>query len=380
MLRRMLIMLGVVAVIVAVLAGSKYLSITQQIAMFSAPRPPVSVNATQAEERDWQSRLAAIGTLRAIQGVTLTAEVSGTVSAVQFVSGEKIKVGQPVVQLESDVEQATLRTAEADLGLAQVEYERGKSLVGRQAISKSEYDRLAAQLNRSTATVAQLKASLDKKRILAPFSGTIGIRQVDVGDYVSPGTEIVTLQDLSTLQVDFFLPEQDFPLLKRGQKVVVRVAAYPGQSFDAQIDAISPRVDNQTRNLLVRASMANPDGKLLPGMFANLEVQLPDSAPRVVVPETAVAFTLYGNSVYVVVPQKKKTDDKDADVASASQTKVTESSQKKLEVERRFVKTGERREGSVVILEGLKAGEQVVTSGQLKLDNGTAVAIVPDKP
>ncbi|MDH1009664.1 efflux RND transporter periplasmic adaptor subunit [Pseudomonas nicosulfuronedens] len=378
MLRRMLIMLGVVAVIVAVLAGSKYLSIKKQIAMFSAPRPPVSVNATLAEQRDWQSRLAAIGTLRAIQGVTLTAEVSGTVSAVQFVSGEKVKIGQPVVQLESDVEQATLRTAEADLGLAQVEYERGKSLVGRQAISKSEYDRLAAQLNRSTATVAQLKASLDKKRILAPFSGTIGIRQVDVGDYVSPGTEIVTLQDLSTLQVDFFLPEQDFPLLKRGQKVVVRVAAYPGQSFDAQIDAISPRVDNQTRNLLVRASMANPDGKLLPGMFANLEVQLPDSAPRVIVPETAVAFTLYGNSVYVVVPQKKKADDKDADVASTSQTQVTESSQRKLEVERRFVKTGERREGSVVILEGLKAGEEVVTSGQLKLDNGTAVAIVKD--
>jgi len=376
MLRRMLIMLGVVAVIVAVLAGSKYLSITKQIAMFSAPRPPVSVNAAHAEERDWQSRLAAIGTLRAIQGVTLTAEVSGTVSAVQFVSGEKVKVGQPVVQLESDVEQATLRTAEADLGLAQVEYERGKSLVGRQAISKSEYDRLAAQLNRSTATVAQLKASLDKKRILAPFSGTIGIRQVDVGDYVSPGTEIVTLQDLSTLQVDFFLPEQDFPLLKRGQKVVVRVAAYPGQSFDAQIDAISPRVDNQTRNLLVRASMANPDGKLLPGMFANLEVQLPDSAPRVVVPETAVAFTLYGNSVYVVVPHKPKDGEKADTAGKAEEAKAGDAP--KLDVERRFVKTGERREGNVVILEGLKAGEEVVTSGQLKLDNGTAVAIVKD--
>ncbi|MFJ3054216.1 efflux RND transporter periplasmic adaptor subunit [Pseudomonas nitroreducens] len=376
MLRRMLIMLGVVAVIVAVLAGSKYLSITKQIAMFSAPRPPVSVNATLAEERDWQSRLAAIGTLRAIQGVTLTAEVSGTVSAVQFVSGEKVKVGQPVVQLESDVEQATLRTAEADLGLAQVEYERGKSLVGRQAISKSEYDRLAAQLNRSTATVAQLKAALAKKRILAPFSGTIGIRQVDVGDYVSPGTEIVTLQDLSTLQVDFFLPEQDFPLLKRGQKVVVRVAAYPGQSFDAQIDAISPRVDNQTRNLLVRASMANPEGKLLPGMFANLEVQLPDSAPRVVVPETAVAFTLYGNSVYVVVPHKPKDGEKADTAEKAEEAKAGDAP--KLEVERRFVKTGERREGNVVILEGLKAGEEVVTSGQLKLDNGTAVAIVKD--
>lgn len=378
MLRRMLIMLGVVAVIVTVLAGSKYLSIKQQIAMFSAPRPPVNVTATNAEKRDWQSRLPAIGTLRAIQGVTVTAEVSGIVRNILFVSGDKVKQNQPIVQLENDVEEATLRTAEADLGLAQVEYERGKSLVGRQAISKSEYDRLAAQLNRSTATVAQLRAALAKKRILAPFDGTIGIRRVDVGDYVSPGTEIVTLQDLSTLLIDFFLPEQDFPLLKPGQAVTVRVAAYPEQSFEALIEAISPRVDNETRNLLVRASMANPDGKLLPGMFANLEVQLPDSAPRVVVPETAVAFTLYGNSVYVVVPQKKKADDKDTDVASTSQTKATPSSEKKLEVERRFVKTGERREGNVVILEGLKPGEQVVTSGQLKLDNGTAVAIVKD--
>lgn len=378
MLRRMLIMLGVVAVIVTVLAGSKYLSIKQQIAMFSAPRPPVNVTATNAEQRDWQSRLPAIGTLRAIQGVTVTAEVSGIVRNILFVSGDKVKQSQPIVQLENDVEEATLRTAEADLGLAQVEYERGKSLVGRQAISKSEYDRLAAQLNRSTATVAQLRAALAKKRILAPFDGTIGIRRVDVGDYVSPGTEIVTLQDLSTLLIDFFLPEQDFPLLKPGQAVTVRVAAYPEQSFEARIEAISPRVDNETRNLLVRASMANPDGKLLPGMFANLEVQLPDSAPRIVVPETAVAFTLYGNSVYVVVPQKQKADDKDADVASTSQTKATPSSEKKLEVERRFVKTGERREGNVVILEGLKPGEQVVTSGQLKLDNGTAVAIVKD--
>lgn len=368
MLRRMLLMLGVVAVIVAVLAGSKYLSIQKQIAMFSAPRPPVSVTATDAVQRDWQSRLPAIGTLRAVQGVTVTAEVSGIVRSILFVSGDKVKRDQPILQMDDDVEQATLRSAEADLGLAKVEYERGRNLIDRQAISRSDYDRLAAQLNRSTATVAQLRAALAKKRILAPFDGTAGIRRVDVGDYVSPGTEIVTLQDLSTLLVDFFLPEQDFPLLKTGQAVSVRVAAYPGQSFEARIEAISPRVDNETRNLLVRASMANPDGKLLPGMFANLEVQLPDSAPRIVVPETAVAFTLYGNSVYVVGPQK----DKDG------KAKTDDKGQPALAVERRYVKTGERREGNVVIIEGLKAGEQVVTSGQLKLDSGTPVAIVPD--
>lgn len=368
MLRRMLIMLGVVAVIVAALAGIKYLSIKKQIAQFSAPRPPVSVTAVDAEQREWQSRLPAIGTLRANQGVTLTAEVSGTVRDLLFTSGQKVRAGQPIVQMDNDVETATLHTAEADQGLAQVEFERGRSLVGRQAISKSEYDRLAAQLARSSATVAQLKALLAKKRILAPFDGTIGIRQVDVGDYLSPGNPIATLQDLSTLLVDFFLPEQDFPLLRTGQRITVRVAAYPQQQFEGRIEAISPRVDNQTRNLQVRASLANPEGKLLPGMFANLEVELPEKPQRVVVPETAVAFTLYGNSVYVVVPKK---DEAGKPVNDAK-------GQPELTVERRFVKVGERREGFAVILEGLKAGEQVVTSGQLKLDSGTPVAITAD--
>lgn len=368
MLRRMLIMLGAVAVIVAVLAGSKYFSIQKQIAQFTAPRPPVSVTAVKAEELTWQSRLPAIGTLRANQGVVLTAEASGTVRQVLFASGEKVRVDQPIVQLENDVEAATLRTAEADLNLAQVEFERGRSLVGRQAISKSEFDRLAAQLQRSSATVAQLKAALAKKRVLAPFGGTIGIRQVDVGDYVSPGTPIATLQDLSTLLVDFFLPEQDFPRLQVGQRVLVTVAAYPGQVFEARIQALNPRVDNETRNLQVRAAMANPDGKLLPGMFASLEVQLPETAQRVVVPETAIAFTLYGNSVYVVGPKQDK-DGKPQNDAKG---------QPLLAVERRFVKVGERREGKAVILDGLKVGEQVVTSGQLKLDSGTPVAIVDD--
>ncbi|MNO82264.1 Multidrug resistance protein MexA precursor [compost metagenome] len=366
MLRRMLIMLAVVAVVVAVLAGFKYLSIREQIAQYSAPMPPVSVSAVKAEERSWQNRLPAIGTLRANQGVTLTAEASGTVREVLFSSGDKVKEGQPIVQLESAVEEATLRTAEADLGLAKVEYERGSNLVTRGAISKSEYDRLAAQYKRSAAIVAQLKATLAKKRLDAPFGGTIGIRQVDVGDYVSPGAAVATLQDLSTLLVDFFLPEQDFPLLKTGQTVSVHVAAYPQQEFHARIEAINPRVDNETRNLLVRASMANPDGKLLPGMFADLEVHLPGNARRIVVPETAVTFTLYGNSVYVVVPKKGKDGKVETDT----------NGQPQLTVERRYIKVGERREGMAVILEGLAAGDDVVTSGQLKLDTGTNVAIV----
>ena len=368
LLRRMLIMLGVVLVVVLALAAYKGFSIYQQIQMFSAPQPAISVSAALAEEQPWQGRLLAIGTLKAYQGVDLAAEVDGIVSEVLFESGQKVRLGQPLIQLDSEVERANLATAEAVRSLARVEFERGRSLVSRQNISKSEFDRLNAELLKAQATVSQLRAQLGKKRVLAPFSGTIGIRQVDTGDYLSPGAAIATLQDLSRLHVDFFLPEQRAPQLQVGQRVLVGVAAYPGETFEGQIAAINPKVENETRNLQVRATLSNPDEKLLPGMFANLEVLLPGDETKIVVPETAITYTLYGNSVYVV---KEKQDNdgkalKDAD----GNTQLT--------VERRFVETGERRAGRVVIVKGLQAGEQVVTSGQLKLDNGAHVEVVED--
>jgi membrane fusion protein (multidrug efflux system) len=364
----MLIMLGVVLVVVLALAAYKGFSIYQQIQMFSAPQPAISVSAAHAEEQPWQGRLPAIGTLKAFQGVDLAAEVDGIVREVMFESGQKVTLGQPLIQLDSEVERASLATAEAERSLAQIEYERGRSLVSRSNISKSEFDRLASTLQKATASVAQLKAQLDKKRINAPFAGTIGIRQVDTGDYLSPGATIATLQDLSRLHVDFFLPEQRAPQLQVGQPVRLSVAAYPDEQFEGRIAAINPKVENETRNLQVRATLSNPDEKLLPGMFANLEVLLPGEQAQIVVPETAITYTLYGNSVYVV---KEKQDEdgktlKDADGNA------------QLTVERRFVETGERRAGQVVIGKGLKVGEQVVTSGQLKLDNGAHVVIVDD--
>ncbi|MBC9252069.1 efflux transporter periplasmic adaptor subunit [Pseudomonas alcaligenes] len=369
LLRRMLIMLGVVVLVVLALAAIKGYSIYQQIQMFSAPQPAISVSAAKAEQMPWQSRLPAIGTLKAFQGVDLTAEVEGTVSQVLFQSGEKVTLGQPLLQLDSQVEQAILATAVAVRGLARVEFERGKNLAGKQAISKSEFDRLNAELLKAEASVAQLQASLDKKRILAPFAGTIGIRQVDTGDYLSPGTPVATLQDLSTLFVDFFLPEQAVPKLAVGQQVRISVAAYPGESFPGEISALNPKVEETTRNVQVRATLANPDNKLLPGMFANLAVLLGDDQPAVVVPETAITYTLYGNSVYVI--GEKKGED--------GQVQKDASGQAELVVERRFVSTGERRDGRVVISKGLKPGEQVVTAGQLKLDNGAHVSIVADQ-
>lgn len=366
--RRMLIMLGVVMLVVLALAGYKAFSIYRQIQQFSAPKPPVSVAVVNAVELPWQSRLPAIGTLKAVQGVDLSLEIAGTVKALLFESGQKVRVGQPLLQLDSDVERALLGTAEADLGLAQVEHGRGSRLVGDQAISRGDFDKLAAQLKKASATVAQLKASLAKKQILAPFSGTIGIRQVDVGDYLASGTVIATLQDLSSLYVDFHVPEQALPKLSVGQRVQVSVSAYPGQSFDATISAINPRVDESTRNVLIRATQPNPDGRLLPGMFVDLQVILPSAPSQIVVPESAITYSLYGNSIYVVVARQTEAGKPESDTQDETQ----------LTVERRFVKTGEHREGKVVILEGLKAGDQVVSGGQLKLDNGAHVAISAD--
>ncbi|MCY1393342.1 Multidrug resistance protein MdtA [compost metagenome] len=367
--RRMLIMLGVVLLIVLVLGGYKAFSVYQQIQQFSAPKPPISVAAAKASERVWESRLPAVGSLTALQGVNLSLEVAGTVKTVLFESGQKVKIGQPLLQLDSDVEAALLGTAQADLGLAQVDYSRGAQLVGSQAISKGEFDRLTAQLNRNKAIVAQLKGSLAKKSITAPFSGTIGIRQVDVGDYLASGTVIATLQDLTSLYVDFFVAEQSIPKLSRGQKVLVNVAAYPGQDFEGSITAINPKVEDSTRNVQVRATLANPDGKLLPGMFASLQVLLPNPRNEIVVPESAVTYTLYGNSVYVVAPKK----------AEDGKEQLDDKGQPVLAVERRFVETGERRDGQVVISKGLKSGEHVVTAGQLKLSQGAVVAVSPDK-
>ncbi len=375
MLRRMLLMLGAVIVVVLILAALKFNSIYSQIQQFKAPKPPINVEVVTSSKQPWQSRLPAIGTLSASQGIDLSVEIAGTISDVQFRSGEKVRQGQPIVLLDSEIEQASLAAAEADLHLAKVEFQRARSLIDGQAISRSEFDRLNAQSQKAAATVAQLKASLAKKRILAPFSGTIGIRQVDVGDFVAAGTPIATLQDLSTLFVDFYLAEQQVPLLAIGQAVRIQVAAYPGEQFEARIVALNPKVEVTTRNVQVRAELDNPDERLLPGMFADLQVLLPSEVPRVVVPETALTYTLYGNSVLVVKAGEAPRPEEGAEDG----TEAPEREEPYLVVERRFVETGERRDGRVVILEGLEPGEQVVIAGQLKLDNGAHVAIAEQR-
>ncbi len=370
MLRRLVILVVLFLIVVAGLGIYKAMSIRSQIAMFTAPKPPIHVAATSAEQLQWQTRLPAIGTLTSALGVELTAEVSGVVSEVLFESGQNVEAGQDLVRMAGDVEQASLATAEAQAELARLEFNRQQNLLQRQSISQSQYDQARSSLRQATARADELRATLEKKRIQAPFSGRIGISRVDPGDYLSPGTNIATLQNLDRLYVDFFMPEQYYPQLAIGQIVRVKVAAFPNEVFEGRVAAINPKVEATSRNLQIRASVANPDEKLLPGMFAELELVLPGESEQVVVPETAMTFTLYGNSVYVITSRRDE----------AGEVVTDETGEPVLEVQRRFVKTGQRRDGQVVVLEGLESGEQVVISGQLKLDNGARVAIDNSNP
>ena len=365
MLRRLVLLILIFVVVVAGLGAWKFWSIQQQIAIFTAPKPPIQISASEAQQIEWQSRLPAIGTLTARQGVELTAEISGTVDQLSAVSGQVVDAGQTLLRMHDEVERASLATAEAQVELAELDFNRQRNLLQRQSISQAQFDQASSTLRQSRARAAELQAILQKKTIKAPFAGRLGIIHVDPGDYLSPGTPIATLQDLSSLHVDFSLAEQHYPRLSVGQQVELTVSAFPGQRFGGEITAINPRVDAASRTLLVRASIDNPEEQLLPGMFAELDVLLPDTQPRVVVPETAVNFSLYGNSVYVVVPA----DDNQAEGDGGQ-----------LEAKRRFVRLGERRDGLVVIIDGLQAGEQVVSTGQLKLDDGTAVVINNSNP
>lgn len=365
MLRRLILLIVIFILVVAGLGAWKFWSIRQQIAIFTAPPPPIQISASEAQQIDWQTRLPAIGTLTARQGVELTSEISGTVDRLSVVSGEVVEAGQTLLRMHDEVERASLATAEAQVELADLDFNRQRNLLQRQSISQAQFDQASSSLRQSRARASELRAILQKKTITAPFSGRLGIIHVDPGDYLSPGTPIATLQDLSSLHVDFSLAEQHYPQLSIGQQVELSVAAFPGQRFSGRISAINPRVDAASRTLLVRASVDNPEEQLLPGMFAELDVLLPDTQPRMVVPETAINFSLYGNSVYVVVPAE------DSESGAGSE---------QLQAKRRFISIGDRRDGLVVVTEGLQPGDKVVSSGQLKLDDGTAVVINNSNP
>jgi membrane fusion protein, multidrug efflux system len=358
MTKRMIIMLVSVGLLFGAIFGFQAFK-AKKVKEFMAGMkpPPAKVTAMKAGQQDWQPRLEAVGSLRAVHGVDVTSEIAGLVREVRFASGDEAKEGQLLVQLNADADAAQLRALEAAAELARTAYERDKAQFAVQAISQATLDADAADLKSKEAQVAQQRAVIEKKAIRAPFAGRLGINGVNLGQYVNPGDMIVTLQALDPIYADFTLPQQQLARLKIGQTVSAATDTYPGRAFSGTITAINPKVDPETRNVRVEATLANPKHALLPGMYVSVTVEAGKPVPYLTLPQTAVTYNPYGESIYLV-EEGKGPDGKP--LLTARQT---------------FVTVGETRGDQVAILTGIKPGVMVVTSGQLKLKNGSPVII-----
>jgi len=380
MFLRLLLVIVILAALVGGLAYLKYEQVTAQMAQFAQPQPASAVSEVRVESTTWQPRLDSIGSVRAVQGVMVNNEVPGQVEAIRFESGDQVRAGQPLLQLDTEVDQADLRGLQASLELADIKLSRNAKLLRDRAVSQGDYDELSAALTQARAAVAAKQALIQKKTIRAPFDGQLGIRQVNLGQYLAEGSEIVALEALDPVFVDYKLPERDLSKLREGQPVEVRVTAYPDQVFTGRIQAISPAVDQVTRNAQVRAELRNPDGRLRPGMFAKVATLLPERDRVLTLPRRAVSFNTYGDSVFVI--QQASTDG----AGEATGEPATESSQAppsgeqpaKLTVARKQIVTGSVRGDMVEVVSGLAEGDRVVLAGHQKLRNGAEVQIVPD--
>ena len=359
---RLLLVLMLVAVMVGVLGYQKYLQIQQQIAQGSHVPPPISVTVATAEDAMWESRVAAIGSLVAFQGVNVTTEVSGVITSITFDSGNKIAKGKLLVELDKRTEMANLEAARARLASDSSQYKRLLKLKDQSFVTKNDIDTQAALVDISKADVRIAQVALDKKRIYSPFSGKLGIRQVDLGQYVAPGDNIVTLLSLERLYLDFTLPEANFNDLVDQQTLEFKVRSYPDQLFEARVEAWNPQLDVNTRNVAIRAIVDNQLGLLAPGMFADISLNSERQLPVVTVPETSIFYNIYGEAVYVLELQPATEGVTEPDNRLAA----------------RQVNVLYRRDGIAGVRSGLEAGDAVVTSGQLKLYPSLRVSIVDD--
>lgn len=348
--KRMGLMLVAVVLLVAVLAGIKFLQIRTMIANLPKPQAQV-VSTIKAQMLEWQPQLEAIGTLVAVRGVEVSSEIAGQVREVRFKSGQDVRAGEVLVQLNADADLALAQSLQAAADLAATVLARDREQFAAQAVSQAQIDADEADLRVKRANVAQQAALVAKKTIRAPFAGRVGITAVNPGQYLSPGDRIVTLQRLDPIHVDFTLPQKDFGALAAGQRVTLAADAHPGQSFPGKISAISPKVDPATRNLLLEATVANPQRLLLPGMFARVAIEVGDKQRRLTLPQTSITYNPYGSTVFIVEP--------------GAPSKVRQV----------FVTTGATRGDQVAIVSGVSEGQEVVTSGQVKLKNGTEVKI-----
>lgn len=344
--------------------------------------PAATVTSEKARTEEWVEHLTSIGTLFSSHGVDVTSQVAGIVTEVHAESGSDVKQGAPLVQLDISVELADLASAKAVLAEAEVAFQRQTNLIAKQVTSEANVDTARSKRDTAQAAVSKIEAVIAQKTIKAPVSGRLGIRKVERGQYVSPGMTLVTLQKLDPLRADFPLSEQAIGKLKVGQVIEVIVDAFPGKVFKGTIESLDARVAQDTRTLLVRGRLPNADAKLLPGMFANVTVLVGNPRSVVTVPRTAVNYSLYGDSLYVVkaVDARAGSTAKDAPGGPGEAEAAPGEGERKLVADRRFVKTGQARDDRVAILEGLKAGEEVVTTGQLKLNPGVTIRIDNDQP
>lgn len=379
MTKRMIIMLIGVTVVFGGIFGMQYMGKKGMNDYFdNMPVPPAAISTFKAAEQVWQTQLEAPGSVLAVNGTTLTSEAGGLVTEILFESGKAVKKGELLVRLDSADERAELARLQAQAELADINRKRREKLYGLEAISKSDLDAALTEHNAAKAAVESQRAKLAQKDIRAPFAGTLGIRRVNLGEYLAPGGAIVTLQSMDPVDVDFDLPEGRVGQVQPGFKVSVLTEAYPDRSFEGEVFAIEPRVDPATRNFRVRARVPNPDHVLRPGQFGKVRLDLPSSQTVVVVPRTAIDYSAYGNAVYVLQKKKQNPDAKPAADATPGSPPATD-----LEVAQRFVKTGPVRGDFVAITEGLEPGEEVATSGLLKLHNGMPVVVnnaVQSKP
>ncbi|PKU23549.1 efflux RND transporter periplasmic adaptor subunit [Telmatospirillum siberiense] len=359
MVKRMILMLVLVGLVFGGIFGFEaFRGIMIQKFMASMGGQPQTVATTKAEVQEWQPHLEAIGSLRAVKGADLSLETSGVVDVITFNSGDDVPAGAVLLRLRDADDVAKLQSLEATAELAQITYRRDEQQLQAHAISQATLDSDAAALKSARAQVAEQRAVVDKKVLKAPFAGHLGIRSVDLGQYLTAGTAIVTLQALDPIFVDFTMPQQALAQLSVGLPVSVAIDTYPDKRFTGKIAAINPKVDTASRNVQIRATLANPAHKLLPGMFAKVTIDTGAPERYVTLPQTAITFSPYGDTAYLV--ENKGQDEKGQPQLIAHQT---------------FITTGAKRGDQVAVAKGIKEGDTVVVAGQIKLRNGSPLLI-----
>lgn len=354
--KRMIIMLVSIGLLLTVLIGWNVMGqVMMKKAAQNMPVPPQTVSTAKVGYESWQPLQTAVGTLRANRGSDLAFDVSGVVTTVNLKSGDDVKQGDVLVQLRDEDDVANLRQAEAAAALAKVTLDRAKRQIDAKAISQADYDNASADFKAKQASVQHARAIVAKKQLRAPFSGRAGIVTLSPGAFVNAGTPVVTLQQLDPIHADFTVPQRNLAALKVGQRITLRTDAHPDRTFEARLSAIDPKVDGDTRNVRVEATASNDDGLLVPGMFANVAIDVGEQGRQLTLPQTAITFNPYGETVFIVKAPAGKDEKPTAQQA--------------------FVTTGPTRGDQISILTGIEEGVEVVTSGQLKLKNGTPLIV-----